>query len=147
MIAWLRRLLADEQGAVLAEVAVYVPAAALLAAMVWAYGATDTARSSVLHAAISAARVASLAPTAAKAQQEATATAHQVLDEHKLPCHTLTVTVDTAGFRVPVGQFAMVNAEVTCQISLADLYVSGLQGDQTIRERWVSALDTFRTRT
>ncbi len=146
MIARLHRHGAAENGAVTTEVAVYVPAAVLLAGLVWAFGATATASSAVHSAATNAARQASIARTAGQAQRDATTTAHQTLDEHHMRCHTLTVTVDTYGFTVAVGQPAEVSVDVTCQISLADLYVPGLAGDKTIHEHAVSPLDTFRAR-
>ena len=142
----LRRRLAGEDGAVTTEVAVYVPAAALLACLVWAFGATANARTAVESAATDAARQASIARTAGQAQRDATTTAHQILDEHHLRCHAITVTVDTSGFTLPVGQPAEVSVDVSCQVSLADLSVPGLPGEQTIHEHAVSALDTFKAR-
>jgi Flp pilus assembly protein TadG len=146
VIARLRWHGAAEDGAVTTEVAVYVPAAVLLAGLVWAFGATVNASSAVHSAATNAARQASIARTAGQAQRDATTVAHQILDEHHLRCHAITVTVDTHGFTVAVGQPAEVSVDVTCQISLADLYVPGLAGDKSIHEREVSPLDTFRAR-
>lgn len=146
MITRLRHRLASQDGAVTTEVALYVPAAVVLICLVWAFGATVNASSAVDSAARNAARQASIARTADRARRDATATARQILDEHHLRCHAITVTVDTSGFAVPVGQPAEVSVDVTCQISLADLYVPGLPGDKTIHEQGISPLDTFRAR-
>ena len=146
MITVLRRLLADESGVVTAEVAFYVPVAVLVVCVLWAYGVTATAGSTVLHAAMNAARTASQAPNAARAQNDAFLVAQEVLHEHNLRCRSLTVTVDTTGFSVPVGQPAQVTVDVTCLIDLADLYVPGVPGEKTLHERQISPLDTFRGR-
>lgn len=142
----LPRHVAADDGAVTTEVALYVPVAVLLACLMWAFGATTIAGSTVLHAAINAAREASLGRTAAQARSDADTAARQILDEHHLRCRSLTVTVDTSGFTVPVGQPAQVSVDVTCQLSLADLSVPGLPGQKTLREHWTSPLDTYRAR-
>jgi len=146
MTTVLRRLLADDTGVVTAEVAFYVPVAVLIVCVLWAYGATATAGSAVLHAAMNAARAASQAPTATRAQSDAFLVAQEILHEHNLRCRSLAVTVDTAGFRVPVGQPAQVSVDVTCLIDLADLYVPGVPGEKTLHEHQISPLDTFRGR-
>ncbi|MFC0433383.1 pilus assembly protein TadE [Kutzneria buriramensis] len=146
MTGRLRQAVTGEDGAVTTEVALYVPITVVVACLLWAFGATYTADSAVLHATINAARQASLARTAAQAQRDATAVARQILDEHNLRCRTMTVTVDTAGFGVPVGQPAQVAVDVDCQISLADLAVPGLSGQKTLHEHQVSPLDTSRAR-
>ncbi|MFI9389200.1 hypothetical protein [Kutzneria sp. NPDC052558] len=147
MITLVRRLITDEAGVVTVEMAVYVPIAALIACLLWAYGATASADSAVLHAALDAARAASHARNTAHAQADASLVAQQILHEHNLRCRALTVTVDTAGFAVPVGQPAQVGVEVTCLITLADLYVPGIPGEKTLHAHQISALDTYRTRT
>jgi len=146
MTALLRRLATSEDGAVTVEVALYLPAAVLAVCLVWAFGATVNTASAMLHTAVDAARAASHAPTAARARADAASVARQVLAEHHLRCHDITVTVDTAGFTVPVGQPAQVSVDVTCRITLADLYVPGLPGEKTLHEHQTSPLDTFRTR-
>jgi Flp pilus assembly protein TadG len=143
----LLRRLAEDDGAVTAEIAFYVPLAVLVVCLLWAFGATAMASSAVLHAALNASRAASRAPTATQARADASRVAQEILHEHDLRCRSLTVTVDTSGFGVPVGQPAQVSVEVTCVITLADLCVPGFSGEKAVRERQVSALDTFRTRT
>jgi Flp pilus assembly protein TadG len=139
--------LAEDDGVVTAEVAFYVPLAALVVCLLWAFGATAMADSAVLHAALNAARAASHAPTATQAHADASRVAQEILHEHNLRCRTITVTVDTSGFGVPVGQPAQVSADVTCLITLSDLYVPGVAGEKALHEHQVSALDTYRTRT
>jgi Flp pilus assembly protein TadG len=146
MITRLRQRLSSQDGAVTTEVALYVPAAVVLICVVWAFGATVNASSAVDSAAHNAARRASIARTADRAEHDAATTARQILDEHHLRCHAISVTVDTRGFTVPVGQPAEVSVDVSCQISLADLYVPGLPGERTIHEHGISPLDTFRAR-
>ncbi len=147
MTTMLRRLITDETGVITAEVAFYVPIAALIVCLLWAFGATASASSAVLHAVLDAARAASHAPDAGHARAEASRVAQEILHEHDLRCRTLTVTVDTSGFTIPVGQPAQVSVEVTCLITLADLYVPGVPGEKVLHEHQISALDTFRTRT
>jgi len=53
---------------------------------------------------------------------------------------------DTSGFRLPVGQPAQVGVDVTCRISMADLYLPGLHGEKLLHEHWVSTLEPFRAR-
>jgi Flp pilus assembly protein TadG len=147
MTRLLQRLIADDAGTMTIEVALYVPAVAMLAGLLWMFGVTAVAGSTVLHAATDAARAASVQRTAADAQHDAVAVAHAVLDHDHLHCHDITVAVDTSGFRVPVGQPAQVAVDVTCRISLGDLYVRGLHGEKVLHEHGVSSLDTFRART
>ena len=146
MTAMVRRL-TNEAGAMTIEVALYMPLVAMLAGLLWIYGVTAVASSTVLHAATDAARAASADRNTARAQYDAVGVAHSVLDGQHLHCHDITVTTDLSGFRVPVGQPAQVAVDVTCRITLADLYMPGLHGEKILHEHAVSPLDTFRTRT
>jgi hypothetical protein len=147
MTIHMRRLMADDAGSMTVEAAVYVPLVAMLAGLLWIYGVTAGAGACVLHAAVDAARQASIDRTAGDAQRDALRVAREILDQRHLRCHDTTVTVDVSGFRVPVGQPAQVGVDVTCRISLADLYLPGLHGEKLLHEHWVSTLDPFRART
>ncbi|MCO1575193.1 pilus assembly protein [Crossiella sp. SN42] len=101
----------------------------------------------VTDAATAAARTASLARTATHAQHTATATAHRVLTDQQLHCRSITVTIDTSGFTVPLGLPATVSATVTCVAELSDLALPGMPGTRTLRDTFTSPLDPFRGRT
>ena len=110
-------------------------------------GRIQVAGGAIEAAAHDAARAASISRTAAEAQANAYAAARATLSQQGLHCASLTVTVDTAGFAVPVGQPAAVSATVTCVVDFSDLVADGLPGSRTMTSTFVSSLDTFRTRT
>lgn len=57
------------------------------------------------------------------------------------------MSVDTAGFAVPVGTPATVSATVVCQVWLADLTpIPAMPGQVTIEATMQSPLDTYRGR-
>ena len=56
------------------------------------------------------------------------------------------MSVDTAGFAVPVGQAADVSADITCRVDVADLTVPGAPGAITLTASAVSVLDRYRSR-
>ena len=96
-------------------------------------------------AARDAARQASIARTPAEAHAAALASATFALRQDSLDCRP-AVTVNTAGFGVPVGQPAHVSASVTCVVRLSDLLVPGLPGSKTLRASFTSPLDPYRSR-
>jgi hypothetical protein len=69
------------------------------------------------------------------------------VDEQHLQCQAVTVTVDTAGFAVPLGRPATVSVQVSCRVRLADLTLPGLPGSRLVSDRAVSPLDPYRGRT
>jgi len=75
----------------------------------------------------------------------ALASAQAALSQDGLDCSP-AVTVNTAGFGVPVGQPAQVSATVTCTVPLGDLIVPGMPGSRTLRAFFTSPLDPFRAR-
>jgi hypothetical protein len=79
------------------------------------------------------------------AQGAVQAAARDALRQDSLDCRPV-VTVDTAGFGVPVGQPAHVSASVTCTVRLSDLLVPGLPGSKTLRASFTSPLDPYRSR-
>jgi Flp pilus assembly protein TadG len=142
MIAWLRR--DDGNAAVeLAPVAVIFILFLGLAIMV---GRVIGDGMAVQAAARDAARQASIARTPGQAQAAALASAQATLRSDGLKC-TPQVTVDTAGFSVPVGEPAQVSATVTCTVQLSDLTaVPGMPGSRTMRASFSSPLDLYRGR-
>lgn len=109
-------------------------------------GRIITANMAVSAAARDAARQASIARTAGQAQASAQASAESALHGDNLDC-TPTVSVNTDGFSVPVGEPAQVSATVTCVVQLADLLaVPGMPGSRTMTATFTSPLDPFRGR-
>ena len=136
-----------DRGSVSVEVAIWSTIVVVVGSLLWVFGRTELAGSAVNYVAINAARQASHARTASQARLDATNTATQVIAEQGLRCTSMTITVDTAGFSVPVGQPAQIRVDVTCVVALADLAVPGFPGSATVRQSWSSPLDTFRGRT
>jgi Flp pilus assembly protein TadG len=139
-----RRRLRDEGNAPL-ELVILAPVVFLLLAFVVAAGRTSIAQGSVAAAARDAARQASISLTPGAAQTAALSSAMTALGQDGLDCRPV-VTVDTAGFGIPVGQPATVSATVTCTVSLSDLLVPGLPGSRTLTATFASPLDPFRER-
>jgi Flp pilus assembly protein TadG len=139
-----RRRERDEGNAPL-ELVILAPVVFLLLAFVVAAGRTSIAQGSVAAAARDAARQASISLTPGTAQTAALSSAMTALGQDGLDCRPV-VTVDTAGFGIPVGQPATVSATVTCTVSLSDLLVPGLPGSRTLTATFTSPLDPFRAR-
>jgi Flp pilus assembly protein TadG len=135
-----------ERGSTTLELVVWAPGLLLLIALLTVAGRVNSANAAVEQAATDAARTASLARTAASAEQLARQHAQQTLASQGLACTTTTVTVDTAGFGSAPGQLATVAATVSCPVRLSDLAVPGLPGTRTVTHTAVSSLDTFRER-
>lgn len=147
MISQLRRLLRRDDGSASIEAAILaVPLGALIVLAIIG-GRIQVAGGTVQAAAHDAARTASISRTAADAQSAARAAARATLDQANLHCSSLTVSVNTAGFAIPVGRPATVSATVTCVVDFRDLIANGIPGSHTVTSTFVSDLDTFRTRT
>jgi Flp pilus assembly protein TadG len=134
-----------EAGDAALEAVILAPVLIFLLALMIAAGRTSSADTAVAAAARDAARQASIARTPAAAQAAALASAQAALSQDGLDC-TPTVTVDTAGFGVPVGQAAAVSAHVSCTVPLSDLLLPGLLGSKTLQAAFTSPLDPFRGR-
>jgi Flp pilus assembly protein TadG len=117
----------------------------LFLGLIIAAGRTTIAVLAVQDAARDAARQASAARSPQDAQAAARQSALAALQGDGLDCSPV-VTVDTAGFQVPVGQPAQVSATVTCAVRLSDLAVPGLPGSRTLSFTSTSPLDPFRAR-
>ena len=108
-------------------------------------GRTAVAHQAVQAAATDAARAASIARTSGEAAAKARTAAAATLANQQLRCTGQTVTVDTSGFAVPVGQPASVSATVTCDVTAADLGIPG-RGSVRVEATMNSPLDTYRGR-
>ncbi|WP_329521856.1 hypothetical protein [Spirillospora sp. NBC_01491] len=127
------------------EVAVLAPLfitflAALLIAMRIQHGGAV-----VSQAAADAARRASIVRTAAQARTEATSSALATLHERGLHCAP-DVKLDLSGYARPTGQNAIVTAQVTCRVQLADIALPGMPGARTVTKTHRSPIDPYRGR-
>lgn len=135
-----------DRGSVSVELAILAPALLLLVSFaIWA-GRTRIADNALQEAARSAARQASLAVDQASAADQATAQARQSIAEQNVRCSSLDVTVDTAGFQVPVGTSADVTVTLTCTVAMSDLLAPGLPGAVTLHASFASPVDAYRER-
>jgi Flp pilus assembly protein TadG len=135
-----------DRGSVTLELAILTPALLMLIGLVVVAGRIEVASAAVDQASAAAAREASLARTPSAARAAATRAATANLAAQNLHCTDVRVTVDTAGFAVPVGTPAQVTARVTCTLSTGDLSVPGMPGTRTITASSQSSLDTYRGR-
>lgn len=91
-----------------------------------------------------AARDASLARSAAAAQQIAVASATEALTSQNLHCTDVQVHVDTSGFGAVPGSAAFITVNVSCTVDLSDIGVAGLPGSRTLHDTATSPLDPAR---
>ena len=136
----------SERGSATIEAVIIVPALMLFVALLIAAGRVQLAHQSVDAAAAEAARAASISRTAGEAQTRATVSGAQALANQGLRCASTSVTVDTAGFAVPVGTPATVSATINCVVALDDVALPGLPGTITVEATVRSPLDTYRGR-
>jgi Flp pilus assembly protein TadG len=142
----MRHPLHSEEGNAAVELAPVALIFLLFLGLAIAAGRITTAHIALQAAARDAARQASIARTPAQAQAAARASAESALRADGLDC-TPVVSVNTAGFTVPVGQSAQVTATVTCTVRLSDLTaLPGMPGTRTLTATVASALDPYRAR-
>ena len=134
-----------QAGSATIEAAIALPAFALLILLAVLGGRVTIAHQAVQAAAADAARAASLARNPAAAAGIARRTGMASLANQRLDCLATTITINTAGFRIPVGQPANVSATISCSLNLNDLQLPGL-GPKVITATMTSPLDTFRER-
>lgn len=126
---------------------VLVPALLLFIGLVVGGARVWWAQTSVQAMADSGARQASISRTPAQASSTAEALVRRDAAASALACTGgLGVRIDTAGFRVPVGQPATAGASVTCTVRLSDLLVPGFPGTYTVDASARSTLDRYRGR-
>ena len=135
-----------DRGSVSVELALLAPALLLLLSLaVWA-GRTRIADNALQEAARSAARQASLAADETTAADQASAVARRSVTEQDVRCAPLSVVVDTAGYRMPVGTSGDVTVTLTCTVGMSDLLAPGLPGSVTLHATFGSPVDAFRER-
>lgn len=137
---------ARDRGSAVIEAVMLAPVLMLFIILVLFGGRWALAQQAVQASAAEAARAASLARTADQAHASAASAAGTSLTNQQVACASQSVTVDTAGFAVPVGQPAMVAATVTCVVDMNDLAAPGVPGTRTLTATMRSPLDTYRAR-
>ena len=141
-----RRRPDPERGSAVIEAVIGVPAFMLFVALIIFAGRVAIAHQGVQSAAADAARSASIARTQGAAQTAGDAAAATSLANQHVNCVTTTVSVDNSGFASPVGTPAKINATVTCDVNLSDLWLPGVPGRRAITATMSSPLDTYRER-
>ncbi len=133
-----------DSGSESVELAILLPVAVVVLAMLVVGGRVALAGDRISGVAGTAARAASLARSAAQAQRVAASDATTALAGADLRCRTTTVDVDTSGFALPPGTPATVTVTVSCTVDLSAIGVPGLPGSKTLRDTAVSPLDPAR---
>ncbi|SOC50036.1 Flp pilus assembly protein TadG [Blastococcus aggregatus] len=139
-----RRWWRDDRGSESVELAILLPVGLLLVAMLVVGARIALAGDRISGVAGIAARDASLARSAAAAQQIATETATTALTSQGLHCINVQIRVDTSGFSAPPGASASVTVAVSCTVNLSDIGVAGLPGSRTLTDSATSPLDPAR---
>jgi Flp pilus assembly protein TadG len=134
----------DDRGSESVELAILLPVGILVLAMLVIGARIALAGDRVSGVAGIAARDASLARSAAAAQQTATASATEALADRNLHCADVQVSVDTSGFNSAPGVPASVTVAIACTVDLSDIGVTGLPGSRTLRDTATSPLDPAR---
>ncbi|MFF7130504.1 TadE/TadG family type IV pilus assembly protein [Streptomyces sp. NPDC008240] len=142
---WARRLRSDEGSAAI-ETAIILPSLIMFLCLAIAGGRIVTSGSKIDAAAEDAAREASIHRTAAAAQSAAHQAAAESLDDQGITCASTSVSVNTAGLSVPVGQVGTVTVTVTCTVNLSDLLLPGVPGAKTLTSTATSVVDQYRQR-
>lgn len=135
-----------ERGSVTVELVLIAPALLALLMLTVLAGRIVLAGGTVEQVAAAGARAASLTRSSTEATAAATVAVRRSVAEQNLQCLNVSVSVDTAGFRLPLGQPASVAVTVSCQVRLSDLDLPGAPGSRTLTDRAVSPLDPYRAR-
>jgi Flp pilus assembly protein TadG len=122
------------------ELVLLTPLLIVVALFVVLCGRLVSAQLDVDAAAHAAARAASLARSPAGAVRDAKLVAGQTLGARSLACRSLTVTVDTRGFR-PGGQ---VDVTVMCVVDLSQLALLAVPGSRAVSAHVVAPIDAYR---
>ena len=139
--------LRQDRGNAPLELVLIAPIILIMIGLVVAAGRVSTAQGAVDAAARDAARQASVAANEGLAQDAALSSAESALRADGLDCDPEVAMPGLAGaFGTPIGRPATVRAVVTCVVRLSGLLVPGLPGTITLRARFASPLDPFRSR-
>jgi Flp pilus assembly protein TadG len=128
------------------EIALLAPALVLVLGLLVAGGRLWFARTTVVEAAQTSARAASLARTPAEASARGVEAGRESMTTAGLRCASSSVRVSTAAFAVPVGTPATVTSDVTCTVPFGDVFLPGIPGSIDLSGRGGAALDTYRAR-
>ncbi|MFE4413229.1 TadE/TadG family type IV pilus assembly protein [Streptomyces sp. NPDC056821] len=142
---WARRLRSDEGSAAI-EAAIVLPALIMFLCLAIAGGRIVTSGAKIDSAAEDAAREASIHRTAAAAQGAAQSAAAESLNDQGITCASTSVSVNTGGLSVPVGQVGTVTVTVTCTVNLSGLLLPGVPGARTLTSTATSVVDQHRQR-
>ncbi|GGP78185.1 MULTISPECIES: TadE/TadG family type IV pilus assembly protein [Streptomyces] len=142
---WARTRHGDEGSAAI-EATIILPALIMFVCLALAGGRIVTSGAKIDAAAQDAAREASIHRTAAAALSAARSAADESLQDQGIACASTSVSIDTGGLRVPVGQVGTVTVTVTCTVPLADLLLPGLPGAKTLTATATSVVDQYRQR-
>ncbi|WP_330358894.1 TadE/TadG family type IV pilus assembly protein [Streptomyces chartreusis] len=141
---WARRI-RDDEGSAAIEAAIILPTLIMLLCLAIAGGRIVTSGAKIDAASEDAAREASIHRTAGAAQGAAQAAAAESLNDQGITCTSTSVTINTGGLNLPVGQVATVTATVTCTVNLSDLLIP-LPGARTLTATSTSVVDIYRQR-
>jgi len=142
---WARAAGRDE-GSVAIEAAIVLPPLIMFLCLAIAGGRLVMSGAKIDSAAEDAAREASIHRTAADAQDAAHAAALESLDDQGIRCASSSVSVNTGGLNVPVGQVGTVTVTVSCTVNLSDLLLPGVPGARTLTSTATSVVDQYRQR-
>lgn len=134
----------DERGSESVELAILLPVAILVLALIVVGARVAMAGNRVTGVAGTAAREASLARTPGAAETAARTAANLALTARDLRCRDVRVDVDTSGFGRPPGTGAAVSVTVSCTVDLSDVGVAGLPGSRTLSDSASSPIDPTR---
>ncbi|MEW1648373.1 TadE family protein [Streptomyces sp. NPDC091219] len=135
-----------DEGSVAVEAAIVLPPLIMFLCLAIAGGRLVMSGAKIDAAAEDAAREASIHRTVAAAQDAARAAALESLDDQGITCASASVSVNTGGLNVPVGQLGTVTVTVTCTVSLSDLLLPGVPGSRTLTSTATSVVDRYRQR-
>lgn len=128
------------------EIALLAPALVLILGLLIAGGRLWFARTTVVEAAQTSARAASLARGPGEAERAGDDAGRASMATAGLRCARSSVRVSAAAFAVPVGTPATVTSDVTCVVPFDDVFLPGIPGSIDLAGRGSAALDTYRAR-
>ncbi|MFF1276988.1 TadE/TadG family type IV pilus assembly protein [Streptomyces marokkonensis] len=145
-VAGVLRRRGGDEGSVAIEAAIVIPPLIMFVCLALAGGRLVTSGAKIDAAAEDAAREASIHRTAASARAAAQAAAAESLNDQGIACTSSSVTIDTSGLSVPVGQVGTVTVTVTCTVNLSDLLLPGVPGSKSLTSTATSVVDQYRMR-
>ncbi|MFC7308955.1 TadE/TadG family type IV pilus assembly protein [Streptomyces monticola] len=138
---------ARERGSAPIEAVIVVPLLLAFGLLFLAGARLSFADQKTDAAAQAAARAASLARTPGEGQSAAQQAAAGALASQQQECTDTSVTADTGGLAVPVGQVSQVTVTVACTVPIGDLLlVGGGPGTKTVTSTFTSVVDAYRER-